>query len=198
LFSELLGSDAVIPVAVSDKTNIVRRNTEERERIFRTSVDFSDLDISELRVVVNTHEIMEVTKEYEESRIEKEQWTLKDLQSAVQAKQIKSSKDYRNQSSINNWPYFATLTNMPEFPKNPDGSNDWDTFFGLDKKIIWTFAPLQSAVQAKQIKSSVDYQNQSSINNWPAIITLTSMPEFPKNPDGSNDWDTFFGKNNKE
>jgi len=190
LFSEILGSDAVIPEAVSDKNNIVPRNTEERERIFKTSVDFSDLDISELRVVVNTQEIMEVTREYEESRIEKEQWALKDIQSAVQAKQIKSSSDYQNQSSTNNWPYFATLTNMPEFPKNPDGSNDWNTFLGIEKV---TFKDIQSAVQAKQIKSSGDYANQYSINKWPAIITLTNMSEFPKNPDGSNDWNTFLG-----
>lgn len=52
----------------------------------------------------------------------------------MRAKGIKSSGDYQKQAPQNKWPEFKTLTSMPEFPKNTDGSNDWDTFFGREKK----------------------------------------------------------------
>jgi hypothetical protein len=84
---------------------------------------------------------------------------------------------------------------MPEFPKNPDGSNDWDTFLENEKKKEWTYETLRNDILEKGIKSSLDYGKNASKNNWPSRKTIVSMPEFPKNPDGSNDWDAFLGKN---
>ena len=67
--------------------------------------------------------------------------------------------------------------------------------FGKREKIKWDFETLQADVRdpKKNIKSSVDYTNNGPKYNWPAAKTLTTMPDFPKHLDGSNDWDTFLG-----
>jgi len=124
----------------------------------------------------------------------REKWTYESLREDVLGKGIKSSLDYDRNSSINGWPAKETLTSMADFPKNPDGSNNWDAFFGREKKKEWTYESLRRDVIEKGIKSSSDYRKNSQNNSWPNFQTLVSMPEFPKNPDGSNNWDAFFGK----
>jgi len=126
----------------------------------------------------------------------RERWTYENLRRDVLEKGIKSSKKYSQNTSKNNWPVVETLISMPDFPKKPDGSNDWDTFLGKEKKKEWTYETLRKDILEKGIKSSKDYGKSAPKNNWPAPITLVSMPDFPKKPDGSNDWNTFLGRSN--
>ena len=194
LFSEILGGDVVIPEAVDDKNNFVPMSPQERESRSRTPINIDDLEVDGLRVVVDSNEIMEVTKENQEHREsqEKKVWTYEALREDVFSKGVNSSKDYAKEAASNGWPSSITLRNMPEFPKNPDGSNDWDTFLGKEK---FNFEKFRADVLSKNIKSSDDYAKKSYINKWPGPKTLRQMPEFPKNPDGTPSWSLFLGLN---
>ncbi len=57
---------------------------------------------------------------------------------------------------------------------------------------VWTFAELQTEVRLHKIVSSDDYRKKAPQFGFPASSTLTSMPEFPKKEDGTNDWDVFW------
>jgi len=83
---------------------------------------------------------------------------------------------------------------MPEFPKNQGQTSGWDIFLGNNKREKWTYEVLRNDVLAKGVKSRANYQNKAHIFKWPRELMLTNMPEFPKNQDGSNDWDTFLNK----
>jgi superfamily II DNA or RNA helicase len=188
LFSQILeGAEVELDESVEGEPREFYENQEPRESI--PSIDLSNINIEGLRVVVDTHEIMEVTKEHKESqeKKEKKEWTLETLQADVKSKGIKSSSDYVNKSSENGWPYISSLTNMPGFPKKLDGTNDWDAFLEQTR----TLEDIQIQVRAEGIKSSGDYANKSSENGWPSIRYLTNMPGFPKKLDGTNDWDAF-------
>ena len=123
--------------------------------------------------------------------LERKTWTYETLRADVLAKGIKSSEDYMKKALDNQWPMFATITKMPEFPKKKDGTNDWDTFLNKEKKTEWTYETLRADVLAKGIKSSVDYTKKAPNNQWPALLTLKKMPGFPKKEDNSIDWITF-------
>ncbi len=197
LFSEILEGDKITPIEEEKIEASEKREIENKELEREPPINFDDLNIDGLRVVVDTKEILEVTKQFEESREIKE-WKYKSLREDVLAKGINSASGYANNSSKYGWPVPRTLHRMPEFPKNPDGSNDWDTFFDREKRKEWTYETLREDLLAKEIKSSRDYEKKQKDNQWPVSGTLTSMPEFPKNPDGSNDWDTFLVREKKK
>ena len=192
LYSEVLGSDKVRDISrINSRMRLKSELTDNQI----SPIDLDNFNIDGLSVVVDAQKIMEITKNNIESRKNKEEWIYEKLRNNVIEKGIKSSRDYQKNSSKNNWPASDTLTSMPEFPKNRDGSNDWNTFF---ERKIWTYETLRNNVIEKGIKSSKDYKKNSSKNNWLAPDTLTSMPEFPKNRDGTNDWDTFLEREKKK
>ncbi len=128
----------------------------------------------------------------------KKEWTLETLQADVRAKGIKFSSEYSQNAYKNGWPNPPVLTLIPGFPRNPDGSKNWDAFLGREKRPVWTFETLQADVKAKGIKTAREYAEKGLENKWPTVKTLTSMSKFPKNPDGSNDWDTYLGREKKK
>jgi superfamily II DNA or RNA helicase len=145
------------------------------------------------RVIVDHVEMVQVIKDYTDATTRKV-WSFEEIQTSVRNIGIKSSHDYANNYSGNKWPSQRTLTSMPEFPKKEDGSNDWDKFLEAKK----SFAQIQTEVIAANIESSSDYVGKASKNKWPSKRTLTSMPEFPKKGDGSNDWASFLSMKNLE
>jgi superfamily II DNA or RNA helicase len=124
----------------------------------------------------------------------REKFGFEKFRNKVREKGITTSQEYEDKSSENKWPIAKTLTSKPEFPKKPDGSNDWGAFLGRKKKKEWNFNSLSIDVKQKGITSTSDYADKRKENNWPALKTFISYPEFPKKPDGSRDWDTFFGR----
>ncbi|MFA5841081.1 MAG: hypothetical protein WC847_02315 [Candidatus Paceibacterota bacterium] len=129
---------------------------------------------------------------------EKKKWTFKTLKEDVIAKGIKSSYDYTGKASRNNWPNPIVFTSMPGFPKNPDGTNNWGELLGREEKIKWTYESLQKDVQEKRVKSTFVYKKLLLQNNWPSLAFVTRMQGFPRNLDGTNNWDAFFGRENDE
>ena len=75
----------------------------------------------------------------------------------VLAKGIKSSRDYINKQKENQWLSAEKLLSFSEFPKNPDGSNDWNTFLEKEK---FDFKKFREEVLKKNIKSISDYRRQ--------------------------------------
>ncbi len=255
LFSEILGGDKVLAEEEEENENGIKKESEKKELEKEPSINFDDLNIEGLRIVVNTKDILEVTKKYSESRQDKKEWDYEDLREDIISKGIRSSKQYSRQTKFNAWPSTDSLTSMPEFPKNPDGTNDWDTFFEREKfdfekfrqKLIalgvksstdytnrqkenkwpstnwlnsrpefpvtregfkdwktflgiekFNFQKFHQEILALGVKSSADYDNYQKEKRWPVQLTLTSMPEFPKNPDGTNDWDTFLNREKRK
>ena len=198
LYSEILGADRVWDISEPENvTPVTEKEPADRSTSEpRPPINFDDLSMDGLRVVVDTRNIMEITNRNLISRKEeKKEWTFETLQVDVRAKGIKSSEDYNKNAPKNKWRGHSDLTAMPEFPKNPDGSNDWDMFLGREK---FDFEKFRAEVIASGIKSSDDYSKNAPKNKWPTPHTLAGKPEFPKHPDGSNDWDTFLGKENKK
>ncbi|MDQ5971593.1 MAG: hypothetical protein QG566_539 [Patescibacteria group bacterium] len=189
LFSQILEGAEVIPYE-SEERGPRELDENQAPRESTPPIDLSDINIEGLRVVVDTHEIMEVTKEHEQSQEKKEKWTYQTLQDDVIKNGIKSSHDYANKQKENGWPAIATIIMFPEFPKNIDKTNDWQTFLGLEK---FDFEKLRQDVISKGIKSSKYYKNHRQENKWPVISTLVNLPEFPRNSDGTTDWKTFLG-----
>jgi superfamily II DNA or RNA helicase len=195
LYSEILNSDRVWDISPSNPK--IKPRVEPTDGPTTPPINFDDFNIDGLNVVVDAQKIMEITKNNIESRENKE-WTYETLRKDVLEKGIKSSSNYANNSAKNNWPIKKTLTSMEEFPKNPDGSNDWDTFLEREKKKEWTYETLRKDILEKGIKSSGDYVKNSPKNNWPNPKILTSTEEFPKNSDGTNNWDTFLEREKKK
>ncbi len=156
--------------------------------------------IQGLKIIIDSEEIMQMTREslLLEQVFERKKWTYDSLRADVLAKWIKSSGDYKEKVAENRWPIMDTLTKMPEFPKNKDGSNDWDAFLNRERKKTWTYDSLRADVLEKGIKSSGDYIEKTMENKWIIVNKLTKMPEFPKNKDGSNDWDAFLNRERKK
>ena len=159
-------------------------------------IDLSNLSMEGLRVVVDAEKIMEVTNANAELRngMERKGWTYDSLRADVIAKGIESSSKYIQYATENQWPSRDTLVNMPDFPKKPDGSPDWDAFLGRERRAEWTYDSLRADVIAKGVRSSREYKKECPKNQWPAFVTLLKMPDFPKKPDGSPDWDAFLGR----
>lgn len=113
-------------------------------------------------------------------REERPSWNYNSLREDVISKGVKSSLEYQNNYSKYNWPGVNTLRKMPEF-------KDWDEFLGREK---FDFNKLQEDVKSKNIKTGVEYINNSSKYNWPSQQTLRIMPEFKS-------WDEFLGREKK-
>ena len=186
LFSEIINGDIIVPLTSSNWGG---------QSVKKEPIDFSNISIDGLKVIVDTETIMEITNKNLDSR---EKWTYETLKEDVLLKGVRSSKDYRNKQKENNWTDIDALTKNPSFPKNPDGSNDWDKFLGREKKKEWTYESLRNDIISKGIKSSYDYMDKKKENNWIDLETLTNNSNFPKNPDGSNDWDKFLGREKKK
>ncbi len=190
LYSEVLGAAKLWDTS-KPQPNTLQPTAAGQIREPRLPIEFNDLSLEGLRVVVNTQNVMEVTKR---NLDEREKWTFDALQKEVRAERIQSAYEYESNAPSHKWPSRITLVTMPEFPKNPDSSNDWDTFLGREKKEKSDFVKIQAEVKAQHITSTIEYRRNRLKNKWPSDTVLAKMSEFPKNPDGSNDWDTFFGR----
>lgn len=131
------------------------------------------------------------------NREKKKEWTLESLQADVRAKFIQSSHEYKKLVKKNQWWNDTRLTDHQDFPKNSDGSNDWDTFLGRERKPQWNYESLQQDVLSKNVITSSQYLDLAPTYNWPAIPTLRKISQFPKKKGDSFDWDIFLGREKK-
>ena len=199
LFSEILEGDIILPSNNGEREKI-QLVTAEEEISEEVPINFEDLNIDGLRVVVNTKEILEVTKQYQESRevIERKKWTYESLRQDVLAKGIKSYREYVKNSQVNQWPAPLTVKKDPLSPKNSDGSFDWHSFLNQEKPTEWTYETLREDVLSKGIKSSSDYLKFRKHNKWPDYSTFVNMKNFPKNLEGTLDWDKFLNREKRK
>lgn len=173
LFSEIVGVSSVYPNIKFEESNIKKNLQEREEKIF------PKFNINGLKVTINSKEVLKITQSLSEGR-EKIKWSYNFLQEEVINKKIKTSGEYADIASKYNWPGINTLRKMPEF-------KDWDEFLGREK---FDFNKLQEDVKSKNIKTGVEYRNNSSKYNWPSQQTLRIMPEF-------KGWDEFLGREKK-
>ena len=169
LFSEILGGESFI------KNN---RNLKPKEKYIENDDEpdsgshaFSPILIQGLRVVVDTKEILQVTREYSESREKIAALTYQELQAQVHAANIKSSHEYSNVAPSKGWPSFATLIKKSEF-------QDWDEFLGREKMATLNYQELQAEVCALGIKSCAEYENVYSSKSWPSLNVLRKKVEW--------------------
>ncbi len=184
----------------NDTEEVVNPIVPSEKNVLRERHTLPDIDIENLKVVTKAIEVFSIMqgrikKIEEEIKID---WNFETLREDVIAKGITSKTSYYENSKNNGWPNISTVTEMPEFPKNSDGSSDWNTFLGLEKRKKWTYAEIRDIVREMGIKNSHDYSKNAAINGWPYTQLLKEMSDFPKNMDGGMDWMTFLGKEKRK
>jgi len=132
LYSEILGGDRLWKLnknSEKKEKEEISNSLDDKEKDInpKPPIDFNDFYLEDLRVSIETEDIMKITRENIDSR---EKWTFETLKTAVREAGIKGSRDYRKKSSEYGWPAVTTITSWPEFPKKADGSNDWEEFLG--------------------------------------------------------------------
>lgn len=175
-FSEIAEASEVVPDKAVLNNNTALSSDEKSEPPRR---DFSHIKIEGLEVVVDTQVVLSVAMDFTAQReAQNEQgkpWTYDELKQAVKEQGIKSSAQYHKEASRNGWPAHITLLRRY-------ANFNWDEF--LDRT---TYEQLKQAVKEQGIKSSVQYEQQSSKNGWPTAGTL-------KRKYANFNWDDFLDR----
>ena len=130
-FAEIANASVVYPASTFNKSSIDIRRPVDIAPLIK-----ADIKIEGLNIVTDPTEVMRVVNKMKEDTGKREKWTYETLRKDILKKGIKSSVGYIKISSNNGWPALQTIVSMPDFPKNPDGSNNWDAFFGREKKRV--------------------------------------------------------------
>ena len=186
LFSEILGGESFIKnnrnlkpkEKDSDVDDLIKDDESEL-----SSQAFDPIMIDGLRVVVDTREILQVTREYSESREKIAPLTYQELQAEVRAAGIRSSREYIKEAPSKGWP-------SARFLLKQEGFETWGEFLGREKRVTLTFQELQAEVRAAGIRSSKEYMKEFSSKGWPSYNALLKQ-------EGFKDWDEFLGREKK-
>jgi hypothetical protein len=192
LFSEILGGAYVVQkgkkqnisnlldeAVVTNESHLVH-NDRSANKIERDIELLKLISVDDLRISVDSQEVLTVTREYTESREKKEFdfWILKE---EVQNAGIQSSGEYEDTAKANGWPSNSTL-------RKNENWKGWDDFLG---RTPFEFFNLKKDVISKGVKTSGDYAQMRKDYGWPTVSSLQGKLEW-------KGWDDFLGRVEKK